>query len=423
MYRYGDGSPFPFEENFIDIMSNAVEACSAMFAAAAELDAARVKARDARKDAEEEGRRLVALEKAVEQALFPSRPSNARDATVTQQTAQRLLGTVKTSIGASKVQLEKLATAAASEPQPDRAAVLVHAAAGRFFDRTALPGTAWTWRWQASDGMAVATGEATSRVGRFGVVYDLELSPAWRAPLKISALAPNLLVLLPRQRLFGKPSIGRVHLDKCVLMRANFDGSDLTLIIRASAKRSPGWRIMLPESGAPVATALDKSGKPVGGEIELDGDQSGLINLIDAIIGAMDTMREHRRAREVTLGDTPVTQVPDPTHAPRALLESLAPTIRNIRQRSRVPGELCLKRDIADGRREELFLPRASLAARFARLPPEHRRYFEEAGLAREDTVEVSDADLDTNTGQTEPVIPASGPGAPTMRMSPRAVA
>lgn len=49
-------------------------------------------------------------------------------------------------------------------------------------------------------------------------------------------------------------------------------------------------------------------------------------------------------------------------------------------------GELILKRDIGDGRREELFVPRSTLAQQFARLPPEYRRPFEDMGISGEET-------------------------------------
>ena len=49
-------------------------------------------------------------------------------------------------------------------------------------------------------------------------------------------------------------------------------------------------------------------------------------------------------------------------------------------------GELVLKRDIGDGRREELFVPRATLAQKFSRLPPEYRRPFEHMGISAEET-------------------------------------
>jgi hypothetical protein len=425
MYRFGDGSPFPFEENFIDIIAATVESCSAMFTAAAELDALRVKAREAKKEAEDEGRRLTGLEKSIEAAVFPARPSAAKDASVTSQTAQRVLAAVKSSINASRVALDRTAAAAAAEPRPDRAAQQVQAAAARFFERTQLPGTIWTWRWQSDGGAGAA---ATCKSGRFGATFDLELEPAWRAPVRCGALAASVTALLPRKRTFGKPAPARMMLDKLVLVRAQLDGNGHELLVRETAQKSRGWRISIPMRGIPACTPLGPDGKALGPEVEIEGDHADLMRLVEAIDAAMDSMREHRKAREVTLAEAPLTTIPDPTIAPRALLEQLAPTIRMIRQKSRVPGEMCLKRDIADGRREEIFLPRAAIAAKFARLPIEHRKFFEDAGLAREDTVEVSDADVsgvDVDTPRTEPMVPPAGPGAPTMRMPPlpRAVA
>jgi hypothetical protein len=40
----------------------------------------------------------------------------------------------------------------------------------------------------------------------------------------------------------------------------------------------------------------------------------------------------------------------------------------------------------SNGRREELFVPRATLAAQFARLPHEYRRPFEDMGITNEET-------------------------------------
>jgi hypothetical protein len=45
-----------------------------------------------------------------------------------------------------------------------------------------------------------------------------------------------------------------------------------------------------------------------------------------------------------------------------------------------------LKRDIGDGRREELFVPRATLAQQYARLPADYRRPFEDMGITGEET-------------------------------------
>ena len=68
------------------------------------------------------------------------------------------------------------------------------------------------------------------------------------------------------------------------------------------------------------------------------------------------------------------------------VLAQLTPLARTIRERSRVHGELVLKRDLGGNRREELYVPRAQLSQHFAKLPPEYRKPFEEMGVTGEDT-------------------------------------
>src|SRR5690606_1167786 len=68
------------------------------------------------------------------------------------------------------------------------------------------------------------------------------------------------------------------------------------------------------------------------------------------------------------------------------MLMSLAPIVREIRVRSRVPGELVLKRDLGDGRREEVFIPRRDLESKFEVLPYEYQACFSAVGLGGEAT-------------------------------------
>ncbi len=414
MYRYGDGSPFPFEENFIETLGAAVDACAAAFTAAAELDALRARARDARRDADEEARRLIGLEKAIETAVFPSRPSSAKDATTTQQSAQKILAAVKQQVTAAKGLLEKKVAAANAEPRPEKAAAAASSAMAAFFERHALPSSTWTTRWRASESSARA--DATAKVGKFEITFDLHLDAAWRAPVKVASLVPGAHVVLPTKRLFGKPIGKRIALDRCALVKVEQAGDRRILELRAHVgKPAPGWRVTLVDDRA-ICLALDAAGTPVSGDhTARSEDAATLATLADAALAALDERRGNRRATELLLGDSTLTALADATAPARAILDQLAPTIKLVRTRSRVPGELILKRDIVDGRREELFLPRAAVAAKFARLPPEYRRVFDDAGLGREDTSELGDADLDTPM-----TIVSAPPNAPTIAPVPR---
>ncbi len=419
MYRYGDGTPFPYEENFIDIVGAAVESCAAMFAAAAQLDALRAKARDAKRDADQEGAKLAALERSIEGAVALSQPSVSRDASLVQQTALRALEGARHAITMARGALDKRSAAAAAEPRIDRAMQAAFAAAAAFFDTHHLPRTAWNWAWKAVGGA-----EATAFAARFTVTFDLPDAP-WTGPARIGALVPGLVVRLPHKRMLGKPAPQKVQLDKGALMEAERDGEEITLVFREHAqKASAGWRVTLDRVSASSITCamLDEKGQATGVETELGGDDAAAIGrLALAVVEAMQPALAARKTRDVTIGKTALRALVDPGEPGRALLDLLAPTIRTMCQKSRVPGEISLKRDVADGKREELFVPRVALAAKYATLPPEYRKLFEAAGLGRDVQSVADEEETETDRRPEQPQRAVPPPPPLPIRAAPNA--
>jgi hypothetical protein len=410
MYRFGDGSPFPFDENFLDILSAAIEACSAVFGAAAELDEHRERAREAKKEADEEVRRLVSMEKAIEAAVFPMKPSVGKNAPTSQQTAHRLMATARQAIAASKREVQQRADAIAQEPRSDRSIERVRVAMAAMFEQQSMPGTSWALRWQA-DGNA-AQAEAAAQSGRFRTAYDLALDGPWNGPVRVSTLVDQLRITLPRKRRWSAPRPGVVALERCALVRYERSADHHYMVLRQHVGRaSAGWTVLLPDAEHAGVTVqpIDAAGEPDGGAVAIEGqDAAALYRLGEVVTGALNTMRDHkRRLRELRIGDTLLEQL-DPGIIGQAILTQLASLIRQTRQKSRVPGELIVKRDIGDGRREELFIPRAALERRFATLPPEYRRYFDDAGLGRDHTnAEVEPPDGGDSEVRTVPAAPA----------------
>jgi hypothetical protein len=155
MLRYGDGTPFPFGEDFLDILVDAVDTCTAMFEAADELEQRRAKARESKRHIDSEERELELLEKSIAMAVAPAEPSTAIGAKASQRAAQKAFAAAKKTSDASRAQLDKRRAAEAAEPPSDRAAGHVHDIAARFFERRCLPQTRWTWSWfdaRRSDG-------------------------------------------------------------------------------------------------------------------------------------------------------------------------------------------------------------------------------------------------------------------------------
>jgi len=110
VYRYGDGTPFPLEENFIETVTVAVEACTNAFMPLTELDERRNRAKAARIEADGELGRLAELEKTISNALAPYMVPEKKSAQA-QQVAQKTLIAAKQQITASKQQIESRVSA------------------------------------------------------------------------------------------------------------------------------------------------------------------------------------------------------------------------------------------------------------------------------------------------------------------------
>src|SRR5262245_56766038 len=129
MLRYGDGSPFPYSEDFLEVLVDAVDACTAMFEAADELEQLRSKAHASQRDFDSEERSLELLEKSIAMVVAGMAPSNATGSSVTQRTAHKALAQVRKTIDASRAQITKRRALEAAEPHLDPSRV--HAIAAR----------------------------------------------------------------------------------------------------------------------------------------------------------------------------------------------------------------------------------------------------------------------------------------------------
>jgi hypothetical protein len=166
---------------------------------------------------------------------------------------------------------------------------------------------------------------------------------------------------------------------------------------------------MVTESGA-TWQSMSISGDAETDPNPLDfEDVDGIRRLGEGASKALKDLVTHRVLTDLTLGNQELMKLPEPRIVPMEVLQQLTPLARTIRERSRVSGELVLKRDIGGGRREELFVPRAQLAQQFMKLPMEYRKPFEDMGIASEDT----QPSIAIGSTALRPPAKASPPGVP----------
>jgi hypothetical protein len=394
MYRFGDGTPFPLRENFIDTIVAAVDCCVALYRVEVDVEERMLRQREAEKSATEELRRLDALKALIETAVAPLlAPRADRGTRPSEHAAARVFHNAEEIIQQGKTEVASLRERITLEDKPTLLRERVRAALSDAFRAHALPRTEWRVRWQApasTDGIASADIGAQS-------TRDLELSFLTTIPDDhewARAMTVSELLSAPIETIIdtGNGKRRTVRLDTYALTEVHIAPGRESIILRESARRaSPGLHIVLPRAPGetPLVVPLDKrdrAGQPFClDEAGADGVRR-LWQAIDERLPELIALRGGLAGARLRGQD--LEEMDHPSELAEAMLMSLAPLVREMRMRSRVPGELILKRDLAGDRREEMFVPRQVLWEKIGGLPSRHRQVFEAIGLGNEATTE-----------------------------------
>jgi len=384
MYRYGDGTPFPLEENFIETLTKAVESCTAAFAPLADLDERRERAREARREADREVGRLEDLEKTVSAAIAPYLPTDLKKVGTTQAVAQKLTQLAKSEVATARAQVDARVRQLEQQASGRTASAAVLKALHPFFEQQQLPKAQWIMSWDVRGAEPAADAVATA--GRITASFALAPDP-YRGPIRVEQLAEGVIVHMLKKGVFGKAKPAPVDLGKYVMVAYERAAKAQVVTLKENPnKASTGLRFAVGDGGATwvsISPAGDAEGEP--NPLDLD-DVAPIRKLVERAQAAFKDLIDNRTLVDLSYGGRSIGELDEPRVVPLELLQQLTPLARTIREKSRMSGELVLKRDIGDNRREELFVPRATLAHQFARLPHEYRRPFEEMGITAEET-------------------------------------
>jgi hypothetical protein len=261
-------------------------------------------------------------------------------------------------------------------------------ALGAFFAAHQLPNAKWIMSWDVRGAEPVANAVATA--GKLSAQFSLAVD-AWRAPIRVDQLAEAVVVHMLKKGVFGKAKPAPIELARYVVVAFERSETENVITLKENAtKASAGLRFAVtlpPTPSAATWVSITATGDTEGEANPLDiEDVDGVRRLADATYKALAPLLDKRALVDLTLAGKSMNELAEPKAIPFEVLQQLTPLSRTIREKSRMSGELVLKRDIGDNRREELFVPRATLAQQFLPLPDEYRKPFEDMGIASEDT-------------------------------------
>ena len=388
MYRYGDGSPFPLDENFIETLTSAVETCTervhaadrARLAGATSAKEARARRRSRARAAHRarEGRSPARSRRTSSPTRRRARPSRSRRRPSADREAADARG--------QRAGRERASRRSRRRRRPGRPPMRWSRRCARSSTRIQLPNAKWIMSWDVRG--AEPQADAVATAGRISGVVPARRRSLPRADPRRSARR-GVIVHMMKKGVFGKAKPAPVDLGKYVMVAFEHTRAASTssrsrrtrtrprpaCASRSATRARPGSRSppqATPRASRTISTPRTSHRSAASPSARLRDAQGS------------DRPPHARRPLARRTGRSQIST--SRAIVPLELLAQLTPLARSIRDKSRMSGELVLKRDIGDGRREELFVPRAHPRRSSSRgCPLEYRRPFEDMGITGED--------------------------------------
>jgi len=364
---FGDSTPFPYGIDFLNTVRAAAAAGAALLAAQAAVDQAVKRSSQVEQGLKGERWRLDSLLDAVQKAAAPFATGSGANSAVDVVAATRAI-----------VDRERQAVEQRWSGELQMGSRIVDDACGTAYQalealllRNTPPESHVGWRLHADADGYDAQVRISTRFGleaQFGVA--LPEGHAWTKLRRSADLAGGLTLRVPKA----------LRLDKLCVSEAVVEPARVSLWLRRSARTGAGVRVsVLAESEEAEVQLLDELGQPQGDVFELDGDdRHAPFRLATALVDSTFDLALRRQLMiGAALDGNTLRGRFEPRDVCARLVAAYAPIVSEISRRSCAPNELMLRRDVGGGRREAVFVTRAELKGRLARLSPSLRAIFD----------------------------------------------
>jgi hypothetical protein len=381
---YGDSTPFPYDINFVELIRHAVECGVQLMASQHAIASAVDRSGNFDQLRKQERARMDAMSDAVKLTMTAFMSSHSERMV---RTASRVLESSRAVIESELAALEGQASGEISNTRAtvERAREHTFRAVEAFVLRHDLPNTSVGLRLLA--GEESYSGQALVATP-FGIeaVFSLAIPPAhdWGKIRRVAELSAGTEVHVPQEAgwLSKRMAVAPVKLDKLVVTEVAMASDRSLITLRRGPRSGAGFQLEVTSEAQPKATLrkLGEDGNPTGDPvIQLDGeDGMHAMRLWHRVQESTHDLEMRRQAMTTaTFDGKPLREADEPQAIANKLINVLAPVVQEIARRSGAPGELVLRRDLGEGRREEIYITKAELNEKVLTLPTTLRPVFD----------------------------------------------
>lgn len=386
---YGDSTPFPHDIDYIQLVRDSIDCCVRLLSAEQSLRTARQRVEVADRARLEGAGELEQLFERVRAATGQelggaherTRRTAAQVVTGTRNVVDMAIAELDAQVGAELGQTRQIV---------DKAREASAAALEHFLERHAPPGSRLALSVLA--GAEANTGHVTL-VSPFGVsaMFAMALPPdhPWARPRRVLELCPNVEVHMPKESgwLSKRMEMVPVRLERSFISELAYGERSGVLRLRRAPNAGPGYQLRV--DAEPALTAVIC---PIAEDGRIDdehplvlegSEQAAMLGVWQTVVDSTrDLLGLRGRLMSGAFADRPLLELESPKAIADALIGYLAPTVLEISRRSGAPGELVLRRNLGEGRREETYSTHAELVEKMHVLPPELREVFAPLALS-----------------------------------------
>lgn len=380
---YGDSTPFPFDTDYLELVRGAVTCSVKLLLAQHTIDEARAAMAAAEAARTAERARLDRVGETVRKALLMFEGVHEREARV----AERTRAAARAAIDEETAQIEAGLLAEQSRRRADieRAREGARNALEAFLRAQTLPG---------DDVSLVLRAEGESHAGEVTLSTTFGLRATFRVvvpdghelarPRRALDVAAGCELHVPHEAgwLNKRLELQKIKLDKLWLQELGLTPHNVRVTLRKGQGAGAGYTVEMVRGAHGTVRELDDNGVEKDVHPLETEDVDSVTRLTDAVTAALQSLSPHRGAMiHASFEGAPLAELDDPRSIATALINTLAPVVNEIERRSGGVDELILRRDVADGRREEKYVKKTELREAICALPIALRNAFEPLAL------------------------------------------
>jgi len=383
---YGDSTPFPFDINFIELLRHAIDCGVALLVAQHEILTAVDRSGSVDALRKKERGRLEAMSDALRLTMTAFNSSKSERL---RRAASRILEEGRRVIESELGELEGVASGQMSSTRAavENARDSAYRAVESFILGNDVPPSTVSLRLYANETGYAAQAHVKTPFG-VEAVFALAIPSAhdWGRHRRVAELSAGTEVHLPMPAgwISKRVEVQPVKLDRLVISEVAIAPERSLITVRRHARAGDGFQLEVVtdegEAPRPMLRRLGPEGQPTADPVlEMDGEDA--VHLTRLWTRVVETTRDVASRRQVmtsaSFDGKPLAEIERPRDVCERMVMVLAPVVQEIARRSGAPGELVLRRDLGQGRREEIYITKAELHEKVLTLPESLRGVFD----------------------------------------------